>query len=288
MIVRSLIGFTLLSALLLLPGLVGCQPWTNGSVTKENLEELTQNVKNLSDKMVTRHDLDEAAKGWAAKQDVIDLGARVATVEKGVLVNLGAINEQKDISRQLAKRVNQEIPDQLASLKADLVAANERLARMETSAAQVASLRQKLDRVEKDVEATHEVTGEHGVIIGQLAKKDNRGNWIPAIYEPTKESTQFKEEFGKAVNEVISPRPQTCATLRIDNQTADSQYLEVNGVGYWVGPRSIRDFDVPAGWATTRLVPFEAAKSWWISSPNYFRTVIVSPTPVYNSVVWYP
>ena len=46
-----------------------------------NLDELTKSVKKLSDEMLTRHDLEEAGKGWATKKEVADLDARVATVE---------------------------------------------------------------------------------------------------------------------------------------------------------------------------------------------------------------
>ena len=63
---RNLIGGALVLGLVLLPGVVGCQqqPAGNNPATNVDLEKI---LKRL-DEMVTRHDLDEAAKGWASKK----------------------------------------------------------------------------------------------------------------------------------------------------------------------------------------------------------------------------
>ena len=77
--VRNLIGGALVLGLVLLPSVVGCQqqPAGNNPATNVDLEKI---LKRL-DEMVTRHDLDEAAKGWASKKDVEAVQARVAPVE---------------------------------------------------------------------------------------------------------------------------------------------------------------------------------------------------------------
>ena len=107
----------------------------------------------------------------------------------------------------------------------------------------------------------------------------------------TKQSAEFKEQFGKAVSEVAPPpTPQpaqpTWGTVRIDNRMLSSQYIEINGFGRWVSPLSYIDVTVPAGWATVRLVEYEVAKNWWVGAPSYFQTVIIDRQPSYVRVIW--
>jgi hypothetical protein len=45
---------------------------------------------------------------------------------------------------------------------------------------------------------------------------------------------------------------------------------------------------VPTGTATTRLIGFEATKTWWIGTPDYVQRVIIAPKPALDSVVRYP
>jgi len=304
MYVRNLIGCALTLALLL-PGFVGCQPPANNSA----IEDLTKSVKKLSDEMVTRHDLDEAAKGWATKKDVIDFGARVAAVENGLRDNVAATYEHGVFAGQLAKKVNEEIPQQLAKLNDNLEKANVRLAKAESSAALAANLEKRLDKVEQDLQVNVATTHEHGTRLhkiegdveenvnatqqqraelGRIVKKDGLGNSIIAIGELTKQSSEFKEDLRKAVREVTQPPPPPWGTVRIDNRMLSWQYLDVNGIGHWVGPLSYLDVNVPAGWATIRLVQYEPAKNWWVGAPNYFQTVIIDRQPIYNPVVSYP
>jgi uncharacterized coiled-coil protein SlyX len=279
--------------LLLLPALVGCQPANNSAA----IDDVNKNLNKVLGKI---QDLEEAAKGWpVVKKDVDDLGRKVAAVEKGLQANVEATYNQSVVGGQLAKKVEQEIPEQLAQLKATLAATNERLAKAETSAALAANFDKRIDKLERDVKANEagllanvEATYNQGVTLGQIAAKDSTGRWIPARLDLlTKQSAEFKEQFGKAVSEVTPPAaPQpvqpTWGTVRIDNRMLTSQYIEINGFGRWVSPLSYVDVTVPAGWATVRLVEYEVAKNWWVGAPSYFQTVIIDRQPSYATVIW--
>jgi hypothetical protein len=81
---QDLTRCALFSTLLFVPGFVGCQPFGDSSATATKIDELAKSVKKLSEDMITRHDLDEAAKNWAAKKEVVDLGARVEAAESRI------------------------------------------------------------------------------------------------------------------------------------------------------------------------------------------------------------
>jgi hypothetical protein len=181
--------------------------------------------------------------------------------------------------------------EQLAKLKADLAAANERLANVGASTAQIDGLKERLAKVESDLQANLEVANDQRNAFGHIVKNDVAGNAILCIEEQIEQSPQFRDEFRKAVIEVTTPAvpPAQSGKLRIDNRMPIRQQLEVNGVAYWVGPMSYLDVTVPVGPATTRLVGYEAAKIWPIAAPDYFqRVVIVDRHPLNNAFVRYP
>ena len=178
---------------------------------------------------------------------------------------------QSVIQGQLAKKFDQESL-QLAQLKGNLQAANVRLAKVESSAALAANYDKRLTKVEDDLEKNVASTGQTRTELGRIAKKDSAGNSIVSIWEQTKQSSEFKEDLRKAVSEVTpSEPPKLWGTFRIENLMPSRQYLEVNGIGYWVEPRNSIDVIVPTGSVTTRLVEYEAAKTWL---PE-IRTVII-------------
>ena len=123
----------------------------------------------------------------------------------------------------------------------------------------------RLAKLEGDLEKNVAATYEHGVMLKEIATQDSKGRWIPGNFEKlTKENPEFKEQFGKAVHEVIPSPISPWGTLRISNQMLTWQYLDVNGIGHWVGPQSYLDVIVPAGWTTTQLAGYEPAKNWWL------------------------
>lgn len=284
MTARNVFEGTIVLILLVLLGAIGWQTALN----KSDIGQVAESVHKL---------LDEGGKGWATKKDVDDLRTKITSVENALDKNMDATYGQSVITGQLAKKVNQEIPEQLAKLNATLAATNERLAKAETSAALAANFGTRLDKVEADLKANSadllanvEATREHSTMLMELAMKDNVGRWIPALGKARK-SDEFRDEFRKAVIEATPPQipsPQPWGTIRIENRMANWQYLEVNGDGRWVGPLSYLDVIVPAGWATTRLPAYESAKPWWLGAPSYFQTVIIDRQPAYSPVASNP
>ena len=111
MCVRNLIGCMLVLTLLLLPALVGCQPANNSAA----IDDVNKNLNKVLGKI---QDLEEAAKGWpVVKKDVDDLGVKVVAVEKRLQANVDAAYNQSVVGGQLAKKVEQEIPEQLRNSK---------------------------------------------------------------------------------------------------------------------------------------------------------------------------
>ena len=253
MCVRNLIGSTLVLTLLFFPGLVGCQTETDYATMRDKIDELSRNVKKLSD------DMDEAARRWVTPKDIDALREKIVAGEH-----------------------------ELVQIKADLAAANARQAKETNFTVELASLKAKLARLEKDLQTINEVAIEQRKIIDQIVKTDGAGNATVAIGRVTTDP-QFSSAVDEAVGKAISRlTPPAWNTVRIDNRMLTSQYIEVNGGGHWIAPQSILDVEVPAGWATTRLVGYEAAKSWWLGTPNYIQRVIIDHQPLYDSFVRYP
>ena len=69
-------------------------------------------------------------------------------------------------------------------------------------------------------------------------------------------------------------------TVRIDNRMPTRSTSRSTALVTGFGRRAILDVKVPAGWATTRLVGYEATKFWPIGAPDYFQTVIFDRQPV--------
>lgn len=250
---RNLVAGTLVLALLLIPGFVGCQTTADYSTMNAKIDELGRNVKAMSDE--TR----EAAKIWVTQKQLDELQTRVVAGEHASY-------------------------EQLAKLKADLAAVSEG-----ASTAQIAGMKERLDKVEKDLKANMEVAMEHRAILGEVATKDLTGHWIPAIGDLTN-NLQFTVSVDDAVRKAIrNATPPQWGTVRIDNRMLSWQKLEVNGTSHWVGPLSTLDVNVPVGSATTRLAGYEAAKIWSIEGPDYFQRVIIyDRQPLNTSLVRYP
>ena len=248
MCVRNLVGCMLVLTLLLLPGFLGCQTPADYSAMNGKIDDLSKNVRNSSDEM------DEAAKGRVTQKDVDAVREKVAAGER-----------------------------ELVQVKAELAAAGK-----EQSSA---SLNERLAKLEKDLQAMNEAIIEQRSIVGQVATQDNAGGWIPAIGKVAKDprfTAAVDEVVGKAIDKRTLQALPPWATVRIDNRMSSWQKLEVNDIAYWIPPQGIRDFTVPAGWATTWLVEHEAAKKWWPVAADHFQRVIIDRDPLYNSVVRYP
>jgi hypothetical protein len=256
MCARKSIGCWLVLTLLALPGFVGCQPPADYSAMKDKIDELSKNVKALSDE--TR----EAAKGWATQKDLDAVRDRVVANERASF-------------------------EQAEKLRVALEAANERLARAGASTAQIASLKERLDKAESDLKFNLEAVNEQRSILGEIATQDHEGRWIPAIGNAA-DNGQFREEFRDAVRDALPSVLPQLGRVRIENRMPNLQHIEVNGMDHWVGPGSTLDVIVPAGSATTRLVDYEGQKKWRLDAGNnYSQTVIIDRQPSYNAVVWY-
>ncbi len=250
---RNLVGCILVLVLLLLPGFVGCQTAADFSTMREKIDELSKNVKKLSDEM------DDAAKRSVAQKDLDPIRERVVAHERD-----------------------------LVQLKADLAAANDRQGKEGASAAELAGLKERLAKVEKDVQFNLEVVSEQRTVLGQIATQDNSGRWIPAIGK-AKDNSQFKDDFRDAVRDAIPSVVPQLGKVRIENRMPNLQHIRVNGADHWVGPGNSLDVIVPAGSATTQLVDYEGTKNWRLDATNnYFQTVIIDRQPSYYAFVRYP
>ncbi len=254
MIARNSIGSALVLALLLLPGLVGCQPVASNSA----IEELNKSVKKLSDEM---RDLNEASKGWANKKDV----------DSALAASSAAHNEQSDSLGQLAQKAHQQ---------------TEQSPKLEAVAKKDDQQAKRLAKLEADVKYNLEVTNDQRIVLGQIAKSVCPNKSILAIYEQT-ENDQFRKDFRKASDKVTPPGPPSRGTLRYENRMGTWQNLEVNGVSYWVGPWSSLNVTVPAGWVTTRLPGYEGARKWWVGEPDYFKSFTIDPRPIPRPIYSY-
>lgn len=263
MTVRNVIEGTLALVVLLVLALIGWQTTV-----------LTGDITNVKAAMLTRHDLVEASKGWSASKEG-DAGRAAITLANNVMPATSDPGKEPAVAPQsttglAARSAEPEVPTQVKMLSEDL----------QKTKKQLADVQAKLD-------ANIEATNIARVDLGHIVKKDSAGTPIVAIRELT-QNAEFKDDFRKAVNEVVErPVPPPLGTIRIDNRMATSQYLEVNGVGRWIGPLNSLDVVVPAGVATTRLPGYEPAKSWRLDAGNgYLQSVIIEPQPIYTPIIY--
>jgi DNA repair exonuclease SbcCD ATPase subunit len=274
MIARNWIRSALVLALLL-PGLIGCQPAASNSA----IEELTKSVKKLVDQHTEQlakleTDLGAAnarlAKVESSAAVAASFEARLSRGEHKLEANIEATNENLVTLGQHAKKYDQQ---------------TEQLAKLEADAKKYDQQTERLAKLEADVKANVEVTGEQQKVLGQIAEKDGANNSILSILKLTNQNPQFRDDLSKAIEKVTPQPPPSWGTVRIENRMETSQDFEVNGVSYWVPPRSFLDVAVRAGWVTTRLTGYEGAKTWRLS-PDYFQTIFIKPKPIYSYDVW--
>ena len=228
-------GCVLVWALLLLPGIVGCQMPAGNSAA---LDELANRFKKVTDEMATKQD-------FAAAE-----GARVAAHRQ--------LTERVDL---LTTKVERDIPAQFDRFAADLNDQRVRSTKIETAL---------VDNIDSRVRVLEE-GGRH----------------------PTFQQSSLKPELppsppSSPPASPPPPDPPTWGVVKIENNMTTWQQIEVNGFPYGVAPLRTVDVIVPVGRATTRLVGFEATKSWWVGAPNYVQRVVIAPKPVLDSVVQYP
>ena len=279
MTVRNVTEGTLALVVLLVLALIGWQTTV-----------LTGDITNVKAAMVTQHDLAETAKAWAANKDA-DVGRGAITLANNVTPATSDPGKEPPVAPQgpAGSAARSGEPDGTGPLKIlsdDLWKMKQELAGVQASAdyykKQLADVQAKLD-------ANIEATRIARVDLGHIIKNDSSGTPIVAIREMT-QNPEFKDEFRRAVNEVVEPRlvPAPLGTIRIVNRMGTSQYLEVNGVGRWIGPLGALDVVVPAGVATTRLSGYEPAKSWRLDAGNgYLQSVIIEPQPIYTPIIYY-
>jgi hypothetical protein len=245
MSVRSVIELFFALVLLLVLAFIGWQTISN----KNDIGQLTKDFKDLTDAVSHR-----------SATNVIPQDLVTTREFEKAKADLAANNSVTD--------------NRLRNLENDLAATRTKLAafegRLDTDSKTVGELSGHL----ADIDTT---TAAQRAELGRIVKKDTSGTSIVTILEQTKQSPQFKEEFRSAVRAALSsdpPPPQ--GKLKVDNQTPDGREFEVNGKPSYLRPLEYREFSVPVGPVTTRLINFEEAKQWSLdASNNYSQTVII-------------
>jgi hypothetical protein len=212
------------------------------------LDEVANRLKKVTDETASKRDLATTEDTLAKAHN--DLGGRVSQLDSKV--------------GELAARVDQDIQARLDRIETGLKDTNLRLAASENSAAIGNHV---VDwRLRKLEEPVHPPTYQAG-----YTPADAPG--LPATPPPARPSDTTSRAWG---------------VIEIQNNMADWEYMEVNGTATGIAPHTTSHIIVPAGKATTRLVGFEATKTWWVGAPDYFQRVIVNPKPTFDSVVRYP
>ncbi len=249
---------TLLFALLVLLGTVGCQNQPGNAA----IDRLTETVNKLSDQMVTqmvtKKDLGEAGKGWATKAELDEVRADVRLAKADLKANIDAVAEQNAVQGQLVA-IQKHLPQRLARVEAELKDTSEQLV-----------------KVKGELKANIDVVAEQSVVQGQIARRDRDGNHILAIDKMRKDSKEFQNEFTGAVRESFAPVQQQ-GLLHVTNLMGYAIYLKVEGLYYWIQPYTNVDIVVPLGMVTTELVGYESPKNWWIGAPDYTRRIVINP-----------
>ncbi len=264
MTVRNVVECTLAIVVLLVLVLIGWQIYV-----------VTGDITNLKAGVLTRQDMAEAMKAVAASKEsggdrpLISLASNVIPAPPDA--------SEKAVAASQTRGMEPDVSAQLKSFGDDLRKTKQELA---DAKAATSSCNAELAEVKAKLEANIEATQIARLDLGRIVKKDTAGNPIVAIREMT-QNAEFKDDFRRAVNEVVDrPAPPPQGKIRLDNRMPVSEYLEVNGLGFWVGPSSYLDVVVPAGVAMTRLPGYEAAKSWAVDARNnYFQSVVIQPQP---------
>ena len=157
----------------------------------------------------------------------------------------------------LAAKVERDIPAQLERLAGDLSDQRQRSTRIESAL---------VDNYESRLRSLED--GSH---------------------HPTYERTSLKREVPPSSPSPPPAQPdsQKWGVVRIENNMTTWQQIEVNGFPYGVAPLRTVDVVVPTGAATTRLVGYEATKTWWVGSPDYAQCVVIHPKPAFDTIVSY-
>jgi len=245
-----------LGMLAVCPLLLSCQQQPGNS----ELSDLTTVVKQLS---VQIKGLDEAFKASVDPEEFKKVKKNLAKVEADLDANLDL---DKSMDERLGK-VPIHIEAAVAKLRQDVNAQDDVLR-------------------ENDKELLALMLGNKK-ILAEIAENDPNGKPVVAIRALMNKSDKFHNEFSIAVRESLPSKPQY-GTLRVENNMTTGQWLRVNGVSQWVGPLSAVDIFVPIGTATTELVGYEAAKTWWVGPPNYVQRIVINPRQYYSlPVTWY-
>jgi hypothetical protein len=201
--------------------------------------------------------LKKATDEMATKRDLAatdDAFARVHNELSGRVAQLDAR------FGQLTTKVDQDIPGRLDKIESGLKDTNKRLADAENST----------------VIRNSFVDWR----LGNLEERDHQSTYKVG-YSPT-----------EAPSLPSPPQPQPASpswgVVKIENNMATWQYMEVNGVKTGIEPGTNQSIRVPSGWVTTRLVGYEGPKTWWVGGPDYFQRVLITPKPAFDSVVRYP
>jgi hypothetical protein len=263
MTVRNVVECTLAIVALLVLALIGWQTYAvNGDVA------------NLKHDMLTQQDMAEAVKAVAASKELG--GNRPLVSLASNVIPAPPEASEKPAAGPAVKGVDADVPAQLKTLGDDLQKTKKELAEAKAAAGSYIT---ELAEVKAKLEANIEATQIARLDLGRIVKKDTAGNPIVAIREMT-QNAEFKDEFRKAVNEALERPAPSSGKIRLDNRMPDWEFLEVDGIGHWVGPSSYLDVVVSTGAATTRLPGYEPAKSWTLDSQNnYFQSVVIQPLP---------
>ena len=192
--------------------------------------------------------------------------------------------------------------DEVASCLKKMATKQELAAAIDAHAAAHRQLTERVDllttKVERDIPAQLTRLGadqndqrERSTRI-EAALVDNIASHVRVLEEGGRHSS-YEETSLKQVNPPSPPslpQPDSASwgIVKIVNNMATWQQMEVNGFPYGVAPLRTMNVIVPAGRATTRLVGFEETKSWRIGAPDYVQWVFITPKPALDSVARQP
>lgn len=236
-------------ALLLLPWCGGCQiPASNTAIN-----DLTSRVNELTEKAAT-------------KVELAALEKKNATVDYQLIGDVGQLGTKL---REFQARFDQDIPPRMDRINAELKDTNQRFTTFENSTAVAnRSFDSRLRNLEGD--------GQTNI----QRRREQETGFFP--------ETPPNLPPSESLPDPSAPTPtRSWGLVRIENKMTTWQYIEVNGNSHGIAPQSSIEIIVPAGPLTTRLINYEPTKTWWVGAPDYFQSVVISPKPVDESLVYY-
>lgn len=148
---------------------------------------------------------------------------------------------------------------------------------------QGAQLQTLTDRLDNLVSEAVDRLAKQQQILDAIAHIDSQGAAIPNISGNMANSSEFRDEMSRAVNESIKGEGQ----FVVVNKMAAEQDVTVNGQQHRVMPGATLTLKVPVGTVTTRLAG-QDIDNWTVTAPNYRQSVDIVPRSTSSVEVYRP